>query len=1173
MQKRKHKRRRRNLRIILLILAFFFIVIAGSFLSLYLYSNRNAVQYDVPERMVSTAHKLYRKGRLTEAVEQLAYYCQYYAKEDASELFLELGDWYTEKGDAEKASYAYNRALAIEDLEVKRSSIIETKGIPFRFRMTPLIGFTRNVHLVTNGESLISTQRSVAGKISSSGNLVSVEDYRTSNWFWLSNNMHTLILTGEFNCAIWEFQNGFGRSTVIESSQIDLVGKSYVSVDIPADAVQCRVTYHQPGDEYPHDNVSVYCGDQLYGLGGSYYSMISLPDLQENQSILYGDGIWTLWQDNQLLSTLELPEISYKDTKLISILSDVCGEFSVSLEPEVEAGNSVPVKLSVRNNAYHARPEGISAANVQYGNAEGEILLSARDFSTSAQITTESGAAEAVVSCRLYTEKADKLVLQFCGYTDGGTAVLTAECAEISNTVYLNEIPTDFFIPITNIELVRSILFRAESDESRSVTIESAALVQYGNQYDVQELCLGAFQRINYERKEIPHNLLTEENSSQCLISKDGRYLYSISETHGTFNVYRLAADGSSKKVGCLEHLGGVRDMVFSQDEQAILISSRATGMWIIDITNPELPYILSHYSTLEYGCGLTVNGQYAFIASKIFGVEIIDISDLKNPRYINRVVSAQNTEQEYFDVYVEENYLYIGVYMNKRVDVYDISDLMAPQLCAEIETDGPAQGIVVQDGLLYVSTELSSRNSTKSVWDYGAGTGNGLEIYDVNNPHAPKLLSITKVDGRNNLQNYDVWDVELSGHYAILSDGYNGILVYDVTNPAAPVCVRRLEYVMDTSDVLFTKWDPNVKTYQWDTDETDRGVIYHTAVRNGKAYTVIRQCGVVQVELGVELKPVKPATVGSYVESVCDDTVSVRGYKITAYQTPYCIWAAAEKNGRIYAAAGDGGILIFDRDLNLLHQELTGTTVRDIRIYSDILFTAEGTYGVGSYRMKGDTLEKLDLLQFRYSNSCASEIGLTADGSYLIAQLTQNYHATVDCFNPEKMSVIEERVNKNGLMYFRTVSNGLVAGRYVGIAGGGGSCWYISNNGKLECVEQPSIPLRQISNGFAAVGNRVLLTMNGGYRYYSVDNAAESKLIRINGMEITGKPTVSGDRLVVTFTAAGMVYILNIHSLDKPVLEACFSINGCPDTACIVGNAIYLPCRYGGLQKVEKVS
>lgn len=330
----KHRKRRKRI-ILFAILGFFIIVVTGSVLSVQLHRRKNAVLYDEPEKMVVTAQRLYKQGRLDQAVEQLAYYCQYYAQGDAADCFLELGDWYTQKGEPENASYSYNRAMAIQYPNLKRTTVADTGGASFRLRIEPLIGFTKKVYILANAENMISMSKSVRGIISPSGKLKESLDYRTSNWFPIPENMHTLLLTGEFNCAIWEFQNKAGYYSVVETGEIDLHCRSYVTVKVPEDTIKCRVTYRQSENgEYIEGKAYVFCADPMLGYSGSDNLLINLPDLQKDQFLLYGDEIWTLWQNNRLLSRLDLPVIPFDATQTVIFLGDICGDYSITIESE-----------------------------------------------------------------------------------------------------------------------------------------------------------------------------------------------------------------------------------------------------------------------------------------------------------------------------------------------------------------------------------------------------------------------------------------------------------------------------------------------------------------------------------------------------------------------------------------------------------------------------------------------------------------------------------------------------------------------------------------------------------------------------------------------------------------------------------------------------------------------
>ena len=57
------------------------------------------------------------------------------------------------------------------------------------------------------------------------------------------------------------------------------------------------------------------------------------------------------------------------------------------------------------------------------------------------------------------------------------------------------------------------------------------------------------------------------------------------------------------------------------------------------------------------------------------------------------------------------------------------------------IDLDGSGQRLYVENGVLYAATALDSPSSEGKLWNYGKGTGNGLEIYDVTYPQKPYQL------------------------------------------------------------------------------------------------------------------------------------------------------------------------------------------------------------------------------------------------------------------------------------------------------------------------------------------------------------------------------------------------------------------------------------------------
>ena len=82
------------------------------------------------------------------------------------------------------------------------------------------------------------------------------------------------------------------------------------------------------------------------------------------------------------------------------------------------------------------------------------------------------------------------------------------------------------------------------------------------------------------------------------------------------------------------------------------------------------------YYDTTGYSTGVTVSGNYAYVADASAGLQIIDISNPSSPA----IVGNYNTPGNAFSVVVSGNFAYVADY-NGGLQIIDVSDPVHPSL------------------------------------------------------------------------------------------------------------------------------------------------------------------------------------------------------------------------------------------------------------------------------------------------------------------------------------------------------------------------------------------------------------------------------------------------------------------------------------------------------------
>lgn len=153
------------------------------------------------------------------------------------------------------------------------------------------------------------------------------------------------------------------------------------------------------------------------------------------------------------------------------------------------------------------------------------------------------------------------------------------------------------------------------------------------------------------------------------------------------------------------------------------------------------------------------VKGDYLYTVNA-GQMNLFEISDAANPQSISRVRLPWDVET----IFVYDSYLYIGA-MNGMY-IYDTSVPTQPTQITEFTHAQSCDPVVVQDDVAYVT--LNSASSC--AWDNGI---NRLEIVDVQNPYAPKLI-----------QTMDMWaplGLGIDGKTLFICDGDDGLKLFDV--------------------------------------------------------------------------------------------------------------------------------------------------------------------------------------------------------------------------------------------------------------------------------------------------------------------------------------------------------------------------------------------------------
>lgn len=803
-----------------------------------------------------------------------------------------------------------------------------------------------------------------------------------------------------------------------------------------------------------------------------------------------------------------------------------------------------------------------------------DVLLDADDF---ADVAEHAMFNKKTVTCKVDVkpEASDNLLLYFEARSNKEICELQVNISGASNENNINNVfllttqKSAYYIPITNVSDISKFEFKVSDGDSGAV-IKSLQLLNNKNKSIPAHLS-GVFN-ISEDVQNI--ELSVEDisiNSAQDVVCNE-KYAYV-----GAANKLYIVSLSNPKKptvISELGSLGTVRRLELINDK-TLAVASREFGVFLIDVSNAQKPSVAGHIASLELASGLDSKGDYLFIASRYYGIEIYDVSIPTEPKFCSFVKSDNVSER--IDCTVKGNYLYAGVWASKVVEVFNIGNILEPKYVGYVEAEGTVYGLDTYNDTLVVSMGFNSRkNDSKKVTDMGYGTGNGISLYDISNPDAPSLVSTIKADGRYYNVGNDYWNVRVSDGYAYYTDMHNGLYVFDIANKKAPFRVAKITVPFENGSENYTDLTKDTSVFSFDTGKRSQGSVTGVAIYNGYLYVSNAKTGVHAVKFDkAKLADKNDKTDFSLGKEDKNTTYSTHNFQVSKYQLDGQTFAVCQSGEYIFAATSYG-IQSFDRDMKKVEFFKTDTAVRDMRVVDNKLYTAEGIGGVSVYQINGGALKKIGNHKplINGQSSACWQLGVSPDGKFIITACRFQYVAVLNAKNLQNITL--DRYFKTGTLYYRDILLGQINGNTINVFHSSGVLELVFANGSYTYNEIGNTAFSSSLSGVTAFDNNHLLGLhNKGYQIVNIskgfEKAEAEELVTIESVTLRGFPAVKDNILVASNPTTGEIWIIDIADAKNPILKGNIKIKGNPDVAYISSdNTIYVPSRYDGLLKIS---
>jgi hypothetical protein len=174
-------------------------------------------------------------------------------------------------------------------------------------------------------------------------------------------------------------------------------------------------------------------------------------------------------------------------------------------------------------------------------------------------------------------------------------------------------------------------------------------------------------------------------------------------------------------------------------------IAAEYGGLRIIDISAPTHPFEVGYFDSTGEAYDVEILGNYAYLAYGTGGLIILNIALPSHPMLIGYC----HIPEYAYSVAISGNYAYMACGPT-GLQIVDITNIQNPSIVGSFDTPGTAREVVVEGNYAYVA-------------DYWVG---GLRVINVANPSAPFEV------GHYDTPGY-AWDVKVDGDYAYVADCY----------------------------------------------------------------------------------------------------------------------------------------------------------------------------------------------------------------------------------------------------------------------------------------------------------------------------------------------------------------------------------------------------------------
>ncbi len=289
--------------------------------------------------------------------------------------------------------------------------------------------------------------------------------------------------------------------------------------------------------------------------------------------------------------------------------------------------------------------------------------------------------------------------------------------------------------------------------------------------------------------------LITPGEAQRIFI--DGSEVY-LSDGSGGLRIMDVSSPAMPTEIGSFD-TGGVVEDAFVLGGVAFVVDEEQ-GLYLVDPSILPTPMLLSHYQNLlNAGGGIEAKDQYLYVGNDS-RLAVLDISNPNLPEMVSHVVLSGTV----MELVLVNDVAYVAL-GSEGLALVDISNPISLTLSGWIDTPGFANDVFVVNDLAYVADfdgglriiDVSVAASPMEVAFfqtagdvYGVAVRNNF-VFLADGPGGFRVLQVINL---NNIQEIgfiptpnSARDVHVLGSFAYVADGGGGLRIINVVNPFLP--------------------------------------------------------------------------------------------------------------------------------------------------------------------------------------------------------------------------------------------------------------------------------------------------------------------------------------------------------------------------------------------------